>query len=110
LAKPVRYIVPVLVVFMLLSWQDAQGVACADQPRKSMNTTTLIIGIAVLLFGLYTCFFRYANPQKLTKLQALKDLFGNESGDRIHLIVYAILPLAAGAIFVFAGIKGVSLF
>jgi hypothetical protein len=110
LAKPVRYIVPAPVVFMILPWQDAQGVSCADQPRKSMNTTTLVIGAAVLLFGLYTCFFRYMDPHKLTKLQALKDLFGDDSGDRIHFVAYAILPLAAGAVFIFAGIKGVSLF
>ncbi|HJV83518.1 hypothetical protein [Noviherbaspirillum sp.] len=75
-----------------------------------MNTTTLIVGIAVLFFGLYTTYFRYVHPQKLSKLQALKQLFGEQTGNRIHLFAYSLIPLAAGALFLLAGMKGVSLF
>ncbi len=75
-----------------------------------MNTTTLVIGAAVFLFGLYITFFRYSNPQKLGKLQSLKDLFGDKIGDRIHMIAYSIIPLTAGLTFLLAGVKGVSLF
>ncbi|HEY0847109.1 MAG TPA: hypothetical protein VGE12_17200 [Noviherbaspirillum sp.] len=75
-----------------------------------MNTTTLVIGTAVFMFGVYTAFMRHLRPQKLGRLSALKDLFGDTTGDRIHLIAYAGIPLVSGVIFLFAGIKGVSLF
>lgn len=75
-----------------------------------MNTLTMAIGIAALFFGLYNLFMRARQPHKLGKLQAMKDLFGAETGDRIHVGAYVILPLAGGAVFLFAGFNGVSLF
>lgn len=75
-----------------------------------MNTTTLVIGTAVFMFGLYTTILRFLRPEKLGKLDALKELFGEKTGDRIHLAVYAVLPLVAGGIFLFAGSRGISLF
>lgn len=75
-----------------------------------MNTVTLVIGIAVFLFGLYTAIQRAVGPQKLGKLEALKELFGDKTGSRIHLVTYAVIPLVAGAIFMFAGMRGISLF
>lgn len=78
--------------------------------RRIMNTTTIVIGTAVFLFGVYTTFMRTLRPEKLGKLSALKDLFGEKNGNLIHLGAYAILPLVAGAVFLFAGVKGISLF
>lgn len=75
-----------------------------------MNTTTLIIGAAVLLFGVYMTFLRYTRPQGLKKLEALKDLFGDKTGDLIHRVAYSIMPIVAGGIFLLAGAKGISLF
>jgi hypothetical protein len=75
-----------------------------------MNTTTLIIGAAVFLFGVYMTILRYTRPQGLKKQEALKDLFGDKTGNLIHMITYSILPLVAGGIFLLAGVKGVSLF
>ena len=75
-----------------------------------MNTTTMIVGAAVFAFGLYTTILRQTRPQKLSKLQALKDLFGEKTGNTIHLLAYSVLPLVAGAIFLFAGSRGISLF
>lgn len=78
--------------------------------KSSMNTTTIIIGTAVFLFGLYSAILRILRPQKLGKLSALKELFGDSTGNLIHLATYAVLPLIAGVIFLIAGFKGVSLF
>jgi len=75
-----------------------------------MNTTTLIIGAAVLLFGVYMTIMRYTRPQGLKKLEALKDLFGDKTGNLIHMLAYSIMPLMAGGIFLLAGVKGISLF
>ena len=75
-----------------------------------MNTTTIVIGTAVFLFGVYTSAMRYLRPQKLGKLAALQQLFGEKTGNLIHLLSYAMLPLAAGVIFLLAGLRGISLF
>lgn len=80
------------------------------QPGEFMNTTTIIIGTAVFLFGLYTTVLRTLRPQKLGKLAALQELFGDKTGNLVHLLIYSVLPLVAGAIFLFAGTRGVSLF
>lgn len=75
-----------------------------------MNTTTIVIGTAVFMFGLYTTVLRYLRPHKLGKLAALQELFGEKNGNLIHLLSYSVLPLVAGAIFLFAGLRGISLF
>lgn len=75
-----------------------------------MNPITMIAGAAALLFGLYTVYARSTRPDKLSRLQSLKDLFGEKTGDRIHLLAYAVTPLLAGLVFLFAGSRGVSLF
>jgi len=75
-----------------------------------MNTTTMFVGTALLLFGLYTSIMRAMQPAKLSRLAALKELFGDKIGNRIHVLAYSVAPLAAGAIFLFAGSRGASLF
>ena len=75
-----------------------------------MNSTTIIIGIAVLLFGAYSTVMHLKYPEKIKKLASLKELFGDKTGDRIHFGAYCVLPLAAGAIFIYAGTKGAALF
>ena len=87
---------------------------CADfshrLPEDTMNTITIIIGAAVFLFGVYISVMRYVRPQKLGKLAALQQLFGETTGNLIHLLSYSVLPLVAGAIFLLAGMRGISLF
>lgn len=75
-----------------------------------MNTITMVVGAAAFSFGLYNIIMRRTGPQKLTRLQAMKDLFGERTGDIVHLLAYAVTPLVAGAVFLFAGSRGVSLF
>lgn len=75
-----------------------------------MNTTTILIGTALLMLGAYTTTMRYVRPGKLGKLTALKDLFGDRTGNLVYLGTYSIVPLAAGVLCMVAGLQGVSLF
>ena len=75
-----------------------------------MNTITMVAGAAAFAFGLYNAIMRRTGPQKLSRLQAMKDLFGDKTGDTVHLLAYAVTPLLAGSVFLFAGSRGVSLF
>lgn len=75
-----------------------------------MNPITVIVGVALLLLGTYITTLRYLRPEKLNKLAALKELFGDKTGNLIHLVTYSIIPFVSGSLFVFAGFKGVSLF
>lgn len=75
-----------------------------------MNTITIAVGAAAFAFGLYNAIMRRTGPQKLSRLQAMKDLFGDKTGNTVHLMAYAVTPMLAGAVFLFAGSRGVSLF
>ncbi len=45
-----------------------------------MNIPTLVIGIAALLFGIYTIYVCSTNPDKFEKLKAMKENFGEKRG------------------------------
>ncbi len=75
-----------------------------------MNITTIVIGIAALLFGMYTIYVRSTHPDKFGKLKAMQDKFGEKRGALIHLIFYSIVPIVFGIIMLFAGFMGVSFF
>lgn len=75
-----------------------------------MNILTVAIGVIALLFGVYIAVSRRLRPQKMAKLEALKDLFGDKIGNLIHFGAYTVIPLVAGGVFVFAGLQGVALF
>ena len=75
-----------------------------------MNIPTILIGIAALLFGIYTIYIRSASPDKLGKLKAMKENLGEKRGALIHLVFYSIIPVIFGVILLFAGFKGVSFF
>lgn len=75
-----------------------------------MSIVTIAIGIVVLFFGVYMAIARKRRPQTLGKRQALQELFGEELGNRIHLGTYVVIPIFAGAMFIFSGMRGVSIF
>ncbi len=75
-----------------------------------MNITTVVIGIAALLFGIYTIYVRSTNPDKFGKLKAMKEKFGEKRGALIHLVFYSVIPITFGIIMLFAGFMGVSFF
>ena len=75
-----------------------------------MNIPTVVIGIAALLFGIYTIYLRSTNPDKFGKLKAMKEKFGGKRGALIHLVSYSVIPIIFGVIMLFTGYMGVSFF
>jgi len=75
-----------------------------------MNILTVVIGIAALLFGIYTMYVRSTNPDKFGKLKAIQAHFGKKGGALLHLVIYSIIPIIFGIIMLFAGFMGISFF
>lgn len=75
-----------------------------------MNPITMLIGGAVLLYGVYTFYLRATNPAKFGKLEAMKERFGETGGYAIHVIAYSIIPLVFGIVMIVTGYQGASFF
>ena len=75
-----------------------------------MNPVTVGLGVMAVLYGAYTMYVRASKPEKFGKLVAMQERFGKKAGYTIHLIAYSIAPLGFGAIMIFAGKNGYSLF
>ena len=70
-----------------------------------MNYTFLIIGLAAILYGIYTSIIRIKNPGKLRKLEATKKALGEKTGIVVHIIAYSVLPIIIGIIFILMSLE-----
>lgn len=61
---------------------------------------SLLVGLAMLAFGLGTLVTRFVAPDSglLSKLGPMKERWGERTGTTIHWIAYTILPIVAGAV------------
>lgn len=75
-----------------------------------MDTLSIIIGSAAVIFGLATAVLRLTRPGMFRKLEAMKKTWGETTGAVMHWIAYTILPILVGSAFIVAGLKGVSPF
>lgn len=75
-----------------------------------MNALTVLIGVAAILFGLYTFYLRANDPAKLGKLAAMQKQWGESTGKTIHTIAYSVVPIIVGLIILMTGLEGGSLF
>jgi hypothetical protein len=75
-----------------------------------MNYTTLAIGLFALTFGICTLIVRVKNPEKFGKLDAIKEKFGEKTGEAIHTISYTVIPIIAGIVFIVGGLMGLTVF
>ncbi len=73
-----------------------------------MQIIYLILGVAALAFGGLTIYLRVKRPEKLWKLKAMIERWGEVPGKTIHIVAYSLLPIWVGLVLVFAGI-GISL-
>ncbi len=73
-----------------------------------MNFET-ILGILAMAFGIYTFYARTSKPEKLVKLKAMKQLFGDKKGNIVHLVAYSFLPIALGVMMFLKGAFGIAL-
>lgn len=61
----------------------------------------LIIGIAALLYGLFTLYLRIFKESKgLGKLENMKTMLGDKLGTFLHVFSYTILPICIGLYFI----------
>jgi len=74
-----------------------------------MNIPTIIIGIAALLFGIYTMYVHSTNPEKFRKLKAMQENFGKKRGAILHVVCYSIIPIVFGIVMLVSGLMGISL-
>jgi hypothetical protein len=75
-----------------------------------MDTTTVLIGVAALGYGVFTIYARLKKPSLLNKLEPMKEKLGNSAGNFIHIIAYTIVPIVAGCVFINSGLAGRSIF
>ncbi len=80
-----------------------------EKENYKMNLVTIGIGLLIFLYGLYTMILRIKSPDKLGKLKAMKDKFGDNTGNILHIIAYTVLPIIFGTILIFAGLNGLSI-
>ena len=64
---------------------------------------SVLIGGAAIAYGLYTLLLRSQNPDKFSKLTAMKEMWGEQTGSLIHLISYSFLPIAFGVFMLVRG-------
>ena len=55
--------------------------------------TNLVIGVFLIVFGLYSIFARFFAPHHLGKLGPMKKMWGEKAGVLIHVLAYTALPL-----------------
>jgi hypothetical protein len=73
----------------------------------SMNLgINLILGLALIAYGLYMLMRRQTAPQKIEKLQALIESHGLTTGSRIHLLGHTLVPSIAGIALVITHFLG----
>jgi hypothetical protein len=77
---------------------------------KNMNYTTFAVGLFALIFGICTLFLRVKDPEKLGKLNAMKEKYGEKTGVTIHTVSYTVIPIVVGILFIVIGLKGGAIF
>lgn len=72
---------------------------------------TLIFGILLLVFGLFTIYLRVFKESKgLGKLDRMKQVYGDKIGTLMHVISYTVVPILLGVAGIIAYFLGVEIF
>jgi hypothetical protein len=75
-----------------------------------MNLTTIALGVASVVYGLYTAWARWKTPEKFKKLEPMKKFWGERGGLAIHVFGYTIVPIVLGVGLIVNGVRGASVF
>ena len=75
-----------------------------------MDYPTLIVGFVFFSYGLASLFIRKSASEKISKLGAMKQMWGEQRGYYIHVLVYTIAPAIFGLFLIYLGSKGRSFF
>lgn len=71
-----------------------------------MNYYSIGIGLFSLGVGLYTLFQREKNPDRFLKLTRMKKVYGEKTGNFVHLVGYSIIPIMFGVLMLVLGFLG----
>ncbi len=74
-----------------------------------MQYTTLALGFAIIIFGLYTGLESIKSPDDLIRLKYMRAKLGIKAGIFIHSLAYVIVPIVFGCFIVRAGIDGITI-
>ncbi|MCQ2199560.1 MAG: hypothetical protein MJZ19_07595 [Paludibacteraceae bacterium] len=75
-----------------------------------MNFTTVVIGIVILLFGIYNLYIKLKKPEVYeVSLKAVQRSFGTGAGSFIHILSRIALPILVGIVTIVLGFLGESL-
>ena len=66
----------------------------------------LLLGVAAILYGLYTAYVRATTPEKFEKLDAMKEHWGERGGMAVHIVGYTVVPIVVGVILVATALMG----
>ena len=58
----------------------------------------IILGIGLILYGAYNLIMHQFSPEKLTKLESMKQELGTKKAVYIYVFGYILTPLIAGAL------------
>jgi hypothetical protein len=75
-----------------------------------MDIPTTLLGALLLAYGIASIPARIAWPHSSAKLATWRKRLGYRSGTIAHAFFYTAVPLLAGAVFLIAGLRGISLF
>ena len=59
--------------------------------------TDLVLGIICVLYGVFTVIARIIKPGMFSKLERMKEAYGEKAGYAIHLVSYFLIPIGTGA-------------
>ncbi|MCP4469974.1 MAG: hypothetical protein GY815_04690 [Gammaproteobacteria bacterium] len=62
----------------------------------------LILGVGLIIYGMYMLVRRQVAPQDIEKLQALIESHGAKTGRSIHVVGHTVVPLVAGVLLLIA--------
>lgn len=74
-----------------------------------MQYTTVALGAAIIVFGIYTAMTSIKTPDALIKLKYMRKKLGMKTGTTVHTVAYVVVPLIFGYFVLSAGIDGVTI-
>jgi hypothetical protein len=103
------------------AWIAAQGAAEGDptptEPPPSAPTPApsparrgprgeLWLGLFALGYGMLTVYLRFRHPDRLAKLAAMKQKWGDGVGSAVHWAAYTVVPVLVGLVLIAVGLRG----
>jgi hypothetical protein len=75
-----------------------------------VNPVTVLVGVAAVVYGVYTAWARRAKPEQFKKLDAMTRMWGHRGGLALHVVGYTVVPIVIGMMLILGGLRGTSLF